>query len=287
MLYTDAPCIAAGRIYFMVSRTLYLFTFLTYNEKNGGVITEKFKKTMFLIIGVLSMIYYITCIGFAHAGVSWLWIWPLLTGFCAARFLMLHFHVRLPKWIRIPYYAGVSLLLVSFIIIEGQVISAMNAPAQPDLDYVITLGAAVRNSTPTTPLLLRIIKTGEYLTDNPETILIASGGQGYGEDMSEAQCIRDNLIAEYGISPERIILEEHSFDTDQNIKNSFALIPEGAQVGVITNSFHIRRAVRTAELMGYEVCGVPARTLLPLGIHYTVREYFAMVQLELQNLIRR
>ena len=52
-----------------------------------------------------------------------------------------------------------------------------------------------------------------------------------------------------------------------------------SDVGVVTNSFHIWRAVEIAKSQGHEmVSGVPAKTLMPLGIHYVVREFFGFVK---------
>lgn len=239
---------------------------------------------MFASVGTLSLIYYFTCIWFAHAGVSWLWIWPLLTAFCAVRFLMLQFNIKAPKWISVPYHIGLICFITAFIIIEGKIILYGNIEPAHNLDYVITLGAAVRNDLPTTPLVLRIDTTADYLLSNPGTVCVASGGQGANESMSEAECIRRYLTA-YGIDERRIIKEDRSTDTFQNITYCFEIIPEDASVGVISNDFHIYRAVRTAQLLGHEVYPVPAPSLLPLAIHYTVREFFAVLELELKNII--
>ena len=245
---------------------------------------HELKKLAFLTLGVLSLIFFFVCLSFSHIGVSWLWLWPLISVFCLVRFLMLHFHVRLPKWFRIVYYTLFISFLAAFILVEAQIVSAMSSQAEPGLDYIISLGAAVRDGLPTSPLLLRIQKTAEYLFDNPDTLVIASGGQGSTESLSEAQCIKDYLL-EYGIEENRIILEDKSTDTKENIRNSFALIPDGASVGVVSSNFHIYRAVRIAELQGHTVSGIPARSLFPLAIHYTVREFFAIVQLELEHIL--
>lgn len=243
-----------------------------------------FRKVFLLVAGALSLVFFGICLAFSHIGVSWLWLWPLITFFCLVRFLMLQFHIRLPKWLGTVYYTLLLLFLAAFVLVEGRIVSAMQLEAEPGLDYVITLGAAVRDGLPTTPLLLRIQKTAEYLNENPDTLAIASGGQGASESMSEARCIQQYLM-EYGIAENRILLEDQSADTEENIRNSFAMIPDGASVGVISNNFHIYRAMRVAELQGHTVSGIPAKSLLPLGIHYTVREFFAVVQLELEHIL--
>lgn len=245
---------------------------------------SKAKKIVLSAIGLLSLAFYFTCVHYAHAGVSWLWLWLMLTGFCLVRVLMLQFNIHPPKWMRIIYYCGVVLFLAVFITVEGLIVSAMTNEVPAGLDYVITLGAAVRNGVPTSPLRYRIQRTAEYLLENPDTVAIASGGQGPAESMSEAECIREYLL-EYGIDDSRIIVEDKSTDTEANIDNSYKFIPEGSSVGVVSNSYHLYRAIRIAELRGHEVEGIPAITLLPLGIHYTVREFFAVIELEIQNLI--
>lgn len=239
---------------------------------------KKFRYILFLCLGTLSLIYYAVCVAWAWLGVSWLWIWPLLSAFCFVRAIMLKKQVRVPRWIGVVYGIVLCAGLCLFCALEFQIVRAMNSEPVDDLDYIITLGASIRNGEPTGPLLLRIEKAAEYLEDNPGTILIASGGQGENESQSEASCIAERVAAA-GIDSERILLEDRSHDTWENIKYSFEKIPDGASVGVVTNSFHIYRAMRIAELQGYKVSPVPAQTLLPLGIHYTVREFFGLVKL--------
>ncbi len=241
-------------------------------------------RLMLLLLAALFLAYYGICVYYAWAGVSWLWLWPLLAGFCLLRWGMLRLGIRGPKPLRIAYTLCLTAGLMVFAYGEGRIVSAMFTQPEPGLDYVITLGARVSDSKPTSPLLLRIQRTAAYLEENPDTLVIASGGQGSNEDISEAACIAEYLVS-YGVDPSRILLEDRARDTEENIRYSFAMIPEGASCGVVTNSFHLYRAMRVAELQGHAVSGIPARTLLPLGIHYTVREFFAVVELELKALL--
>lgn len=245
----------------------------------------KFKKLFFAVAGIVSLLYWLLCGFYAYFGVSWLWIWPLFSLFCLVRFVMLQKKLRVPKFLAILYGCAVSLFVASFILVEGQIIAAMKTEPQPGLDYVITLGAAIKNGRPTNQFLMRINRTFAYLEENPTAVAIGSGGQGPGENMSEGLCTAEYL-KDYGISPDRILVEDKSRDTEQNIRYSFELIPQGASVGVVTNSFHIFRARLEAKYQGHEVWGIPAESLLPLGIHYTVREYFAVVQLYMQYFIK-
>lgn len=245
----------------------------------------KVKRRLFKFLGVLSLIYYLVCVAFAGFGLSFVWIWLLLGGFCFVRVRMLTGKLegkekwQAPKWLvnvyRICLVAGIAV----FVMVESQVITAMNTEPKAELDYVIVLGAGIRGTTPTRPLLLRIQTAYEYMMENPDTILIASGGQGADEDISEAACIRNTLV-KMGLDESRILIEDESRDTEENIRNSYELIPDKeSEVGVVTNSFHIWRAMEIAKSQGHEnVSGVPAKTLMPVGIHYIVREFFGFVK---------
>jgi uncharacterized SAM-binding protein YcdF (DUF218 family) len=127
-------------------------------------------------------------------------------------------------------------------------------------DYIIVLGARVKGTVPSLAFASRINAAAEYLKKNEETIVIASGGKGHGEDISEAKSIRRELVKQ-GINKTRIILEDQSTDTYENINFSKKFIPEGARLGlVVTNNFHLYRAVSIARDNGLDVQGLPAKT---------------------------
>ena len=128
----------------------------------------------------------------------------------------------------------------------------MNAQGEPDLDYVIVLGAQVRESGPSKALRYRLDRTIDYLEENPDTICIVSGGQGHNEPFAEAQGMADYLKA-HGIEEGRILQESKSKTTQENIVNSKKLIAgDNASVGIITNDFHMFRALQIAHDNGLD-----------------------------------
>lgn len=148
-------------------------------------------------------------------------------------------------------------------------------------DYVIVLGAGVRGTEPSEILRDRIHRAYEYLTANPDTVCIATGGKGDGENISEAQCIYDHLTA-LGIDGSRIWLEEQATSTIENFRYSIALIEEKTgttpqSVTVLSNEFHLYRAGRMAKDCGLQADFVAAPTsVFLIRISYTIREVFAL-----------
>ncbi|WP_246145572.1 YdcF family protein [Bacillus rubiinfantis] len=145
-------------------------------------------------------------------------------------------------------------------------------------DYVIVLGARVKGTVPSLALASRIDAAAEYLHNNKTTIVIASGGKGPGEDISEAEAIKRELVAE-GINETRILLEDQSTDTVENIAFSKKLIPHDARSGlVVTNAFHVYRAVSIARDHDLDVQGIAAETPAAAVVKSYIREYLAITK---------
>ena len=111
-------------------------------------------------------------------------------------------------------------------------------------DYVLCLMSGA--------LTQRIRAAAEYLHENPGTLCVASGGQNGSEPISEAQCIRDTLVS-MGIAPERILLEDQSASTEENLAFSAALLWKkglSTDVAIASDNFHQLRAAIWAQRSG-------------------------------------
>ena len=169
--------------------------------------------------------------------------------------------------------------LVAFGTVESCIISKMHAQGKPDLDYVVVLGAQVRKSGPSLVLRYRLDKAIEYLDANPNTICIVSGGKGPNEPFPEAQGMADYL-KEHGIAEQRILEEPDSKTTEENIVNSKKMInDDNASIGVITNNFHMFRALQIADKYGLDNAqGIAAGSPPNMLVNNMVREFFAEIK---------
>jgi len=148
-----------------------------------------------------------------------------------------------------------------------------------NLDYIIVLGAHVDGTRPTLALLERIRRALEYLEENPHTKAVLSGGKGDGEQVSEAQAMY-RYLTEHGIDGERLLLEEHSTNTKENLAFSLKLLGDRPySVGVVTNNFHVFRGVAIGRKCGCkDICGIPSRYRSWRLLIYIPREILAIIK---------
>ena len=162
---------------------------------------------------------------------------------------------------------------------EGLIVSGMFQKGEPGLDYIIVLGCQVKGERPSKALAERLDTARIYMEENPDTKAILSGGQGSGEDITEAECMR-RYLEDSGIDSARLLIEDESTTTVENLKFSQKFVNAGVNtVGIVTNNFHVYRSVRIARKAGYvNVCGIAAPSRSVLQLHYLVREFFALTK---------
>lgn len=167
-----------------------------------------------------------------------------------------------------------------FAVVEILIISAMISSAEKGIPYIIVLGAQVKGTKITDSLRRRLKQSVTYLSANPETKVIVSGGQGPGEEITEAEAMAEYLVIR-GIDRRRILLENKSKSTKENLEFSAAYIPDMKEaVGIVSNNFHMFRACRYAKRSGYRnVLRIPAGCNPLLFPNYMVREFFAVCKL--------
>lgn len=232
-----------------------------------------------LAAGILCILYYLACGLFVRFGQSVLWIWPIVGGLLIARYFLAKNGIiaAIPKGLLITGRSLIALGAAAFIAVQCMIVGGMVSAAPAGLDYLIILGAHVNGTEPSIALQTRVDKAIEYLNENPETIVVASGGQGYDEEIPEAECII-RLLKEAGIDESRIIREDQSTSTAENIRFSYALMEdENATVGVVTNSYHMFRAKLIAKSNGsHPVYGVAGGSSLFLLPHNMTREFLSL-----------
>ncbi len=159
------------------------------------------------------------------------------------------------------------------------IISAFFTKPEAGLDYLIVLGAQVRTTGPSIVLRYRLDKAYDYLEKNPGTKCIVSGGKGDNEPEAEGIVMKRYLV-EKGIKPERILVENASVNTVENIKNSSEYLNKTKDtVGIVTNNFHVYRGVSIAKKEGFtHAVGIVATSNIFYLPNNMLRESFGIVK---------
>lgn len=237
--------------------------------------------TVLCILAAFLCFLYCFIVFWIRSGSRFYLIWAL-GGFF---FLGLSAVLRYDLWSRFPLPLRrviVCILAVGavlFVVAEGCIFAHYRDKGRPDLDYIIVLGAQMKQGGPSVVLKFRLDAAYDYLTANEDTLCVVSGGQGANEPCSEAEGMYTYLV-ERGIAPERILMEDKSTDTSENIAFSAALIGgTDKDVGIVTNNFHVFRGVMLARHAGFEnACGISARSNIYFQPNNLVREFFGIMK---------
>lgn len=168
---------------------------------------------------------------------------------------------------------------------EVPVVLAAGGDDSSDAAYLIVLGAGVNGREPSLSLVNRLTAAEAWLQAHPDGQAILSGGQGSGEEISEAEAMAQ-WLTKRGIAAERLYKEERSATTRENFQYSAELLQQlnggtlPEPVAVVSSEYHLYRAKYLARQAGLEPLGVPAKTTLPvLRLNYFLREGIAVLRL--------
>lgn len=146
-------------------------------------------------------------------------------------------------------------------------------------DYAIVLGAKVKKgNVPSLALRYRLEATLAYSKENPHVTFVVSGGQGPDEDIEEAVVMK-NFLLENGLAEDRIIVENQSTSTYENLLFSQELLPDNVDsVTIITSDYHLYRAQMLAKKLNWKTDVVAAKTPEVVEMKVRLRERAALLK---------
>ncbi len=241
------------------------------------------------ILGSLCLFYYIS-VRIMFGDIVSLWIWLFAGVILLAKVTMCilvrkYAGERIKRVVKVLsdiYDGAFAVFICTFVCFIVFLIFGMtekhDTSTLKDCDACMILGAAVYGEEPSPVLSQRIDTAYNFLVNNPNTLAICTGGVGTKALISEAECIRRELIKR-GISKERLITENKSGTTVENMKFALTLVPEGCDtIAVVTSGFHVSRAkLILSNFTHADIIGIPASgggALLP---HYIFREYVVFI----------
>lgn len=261
------------------------------------------------LIAVSCIIYYTVIIIYSGLTTSFSFIWLAFTAICILLAVGWEAYMKhkdkVPLWIPVSVATMCCTGILVFMVVEILIFTGVGARDTSNLDYVIVLGARVKETGISKSLKKRLDKAIQYLDENPGTILVLSGGQGDDEPVSEAAAMRDYLVFN-GVREEQLILETRSSSTVENIAYSRVAIEEDQaekkakrqddpifmepgtfeevpdkpiKIGVLTSDFHVFRAQQIAKKWGIpDIYGISCGSDPILFVHFCVRECVAILK---------
>ena len=172
---------------------------------------------------------------------------------------------------------GTAVLSVSLFVkgsVKDRIISEDEAVLLEDVDYILVLGAGLRSDGSPSDMLSDRLRVGISLMNKGFCDKLLLSGDNSGEHYNEVGAMRDFSIAN-GIDESKIITDGKGFSTYESIVN--ALKDFGAEkIVIITQKYHLYRALYIAEKLGIEAYGVHADLRTYRGqLYRDIREHFA------------
>lgn len=194
-----------------------------------------------------------------------------------------------PVWLPV-LLAAVLLFALGFAALEILVLSGGRtqvAAGEGEPEVMVIFGCKVNPDGPSVLLRDRLDTAMAYLADHPDMTVVVTGGKGDDEHQSEARAMADYL-EDHGVAPERIILEDQSRNTWQNVNNTLALLRAGAapqyngNVLLVSSDFHLTRIGMLWRRAAGEDCVLSTLAApvshLPSRVQMFFREPFALVK---------
>ncbi len=154
-----------------------------------------------------------------------------------------------------------------------------------DKDYLIILGCGIRKDGTPSPLLQGRIDRAVAFREKQrketgkDLIFVTSGGQGGNEIISESESMKQYLVGK-GIPESRILMEDRSTNTYENMKFSKAKILEQSGNGKIafsTSDYHVFRSGLFARRVKMRAVGMGAGTRWYFWPNALVREFIGLL----------
>ena len=159
-------------------------------------------------------------------------------------------------------------------VVSDRIISLEDVAGIEDVDCILVLGAGLRSDGSPSDMLADRLCVGVSLFDIGVCNKILMSGDNSGEHYNEVAAM-DAFAKKQGIAAENIILDGKGYSTYESIFNT-ANEYGAKKVIIVTQEYHLYRALYIAESFGIEAWGVSADLRTYRGQSYRdLREHFA------------
>ncbi|HOM01488.1 MAG TPA: YdcF family protein [Acetivibrio sp.] len=247
----------------------------------------KFLDVLMLILGILGILDFLMLMAIGtviNFGILFPFVVGIVLTFVASvRLLGKGDILRIKNTVlRRLFFGALIAFFGSFVLVLGLIFASSDTDKNVEVDYLVILGAGLKGDRITPTFQYRLDKGIEYLKANPDLKVVVTGGQGPGEDLTEAEAMK-RYLANHGIDEERIIMEDRATSTSENMKYTAEVLKQltgrsDYRIMIVTNDFHMFRSKILARHNGFTPYGITAPTNPVVLVNSYIREYFAVVK---------
>lgn len=161
--------------------------------------------------------------------------------------------------------------------VKDRIIDAKDVKQLEDVDCIIVLGASVINNEEPSPMLEDRLKKGIELYFNSDIPKLLMSGDHGGMYYDEVNVMKKYAI-NAGVDSEDIFMDHAGFSTYESMYRAKEVF--GAErVVIVTQRYHLTRALYIAERLGLDAYGVAAEDISYKGQGFRdIREFFAVAK---------
>ena len=141
---------------------------------------------------------------------------------------------------------------------KDRIISPENASSVSDADCILVLGAGIRADGSPSPMLQDRLNTGIELYQNGAAPKLLMSGDHGRKKYNEVQTMKD-IALDQGVPSEYVFLDHAGFSTYDSLYRARDVF-QARKVIIVTQKYHLYRALYIARSLGLDAWGVSADT---------------------------
>lgn len=198
--------------------------------------------------------------------------------FCFPRLVKMQLNMLSRTLLSIISFSVFYLFMIFAIYYFSSIVNRFHIIRKHKLDYIVILGCGVLGEKLTPLLKGRIDKALQVYQYNPNAKIICSGGQGEGEDIPEAIAMKRYLL-QCGIPEEKIIVEDQSTTTEENLIYSSKFMEDNTSFALVTKKYHVLRSLLIARKLDLYCIGYGSKTKFYFALNAELREFIGYLEL--------
>ncbi len=172
---------------------------------------------------------------------------------------------------------GIMMLSINFYVVnktKSKIVTEKQAKELENVDCILVLGAGIWGDKPSPMLEDRLLQGIALYNNQTSSKIIMSGDHGK-EEYDEVNVMKDFAI-EKGVKSEDIFMDHAGFSTYDSVYRAKEIF-KAQKIIIVTQKYHLHRALYVAEKLGIEAYGVASDP----------REYRGQVVRELREVLAR